>query len=194
MKLSTKDKLIVAAKALFWKFGVKKVTVEEICEEAKLSKMTFYRNFKNKTEIIVAVLDKFVEKNLKKSRDIMYCDRSFMEKIEGLIALKLENMKGTSFEFIKEIATQEDNDLIVYLSTFKQSMQKEMFEWYATAQKNGDIRADIDLRMLDYYSNAITKMSGDEYLLQIHGSPENVVKELITFFFYGISASKNQKN
>ena len=37
-------------KELFWKYGTKRVTVEEICREAGVSKMTYYKFFKNKNE------------------------------------------------------------------------------------------------------------------------------------------------
>ena len=43
---SAKSKLIVeTATDLFMRYGVKRVTVEEICQTAKISKMTFYKYF-----------------------------------------------------------------------------------------------------------------------------------------------------
>ncbi|NHZ86061.1 MAG: TetR family transcriptional regulator, partial [Planctomycetia bacterium] len=53
--------IIDSATDLFVKFGVKRVTVEEICQSAEVSKMTFYKYFNNKTElaecIIFSILD-----------------------------------------------------------------------------------------------------------------------------------------
>ena len=51
-----------SAKTLFWKYGMARVTVEEICREAGVSKMTFYRNFKNKNEVAKQVLIHLAEK------------------------------------------------------------------------------------------------------------------------------------
>ena len=48
--------LVKQARELFWKHGIKRITVEEICSEAGISKMTFYRNFKNKVEIAERVV------------------------------------------------------------------------------------------------------------------------------------------
>ncbi|MBL0024612.1 MAG: helix-turn-helix transcriptional regulator [Saprospiraceae bacterium] len=45
-------KIITTAKKLFWKHGSSRVTIEELCREAGVSKMTFYRHFNNKNEII----------------------------------------------------------------------------------------------------------------------------------------------
>ena len=59
---SNKSQLIVeTATDLFMRYGVKRVTVEEICQTAKISKMTFYKYFKNKKvlaeHIIYSILD-----------------------------------------------------------------------------------------------------------------------------------------
>ncbi|MCJ7802330.1 MAG: TetR/AcrR family transcriptional regulator, partial [Candidatus Marinimicrobia bacterium] len=49
---SPKFKQIVeTANDLFMRFGVKRITIEEICKTAKVSKMTFYKFFKNKIEL-----------------------------------------------------------------------------------------------------------------------------------------------
>ncbi len=57
VKKNTETKLTEAGRSLFWKFGFTKVTVEEICQSAGVSKMTFYRYFENKTELAKRILD-----------------------------------------------------------------------------------------------------------------------------------------
>lgn len=46
---SKQRELIETAAQLFFKHGFKRVTVEEICRTAKVSKVTFYRYFAAKT-------------------------------------------------------------------------------------------------------------------------------------------------
>ena len=48
--------IIATSKELFWKFGIKRVTVEEICSQAHVSKMTFYKFFPNKIELAKIIL------------------------------------------------------------------------------------------------------------------------------------------
>jgi len=38
------NQIIDTSKKLFWKYGIKRVTIEEICREAGVSKMTFYKH------------------------------------------------------------------------------------------------------------------------------------------------------
>ncbi|RKY44359.1 MAG: TetR/AcrR family transcriptional regulator, partial [Candidatus Neomarinimicrobiota bacterium] len=37
------DKIVETGKKLFYRYGIKKVSVEEICKEAGVSKATFYK-------------------------------------------------------------------------------------------------------------------------------------------------------
>jgi AcrR family transcriptional regulator len=43
--------ILDSARSLFWKHGIRRITIEEICEKAGVSKMTCYKYFSNKTAI-----------------------------------------------------------------------------------------------------------------------------------------------
>ena len=45
-----REQILKTGKELFWKFGFKRVTIEEICKEAGISKMTYYKYFTNKMD------------------------------------------------------------------------------------------------------------------------------------------------
>jgi AcrR family transcriptional regulator len=51
---------------LFQRFGIKRVTIEEICQTANVSKMTFYKYFKNKNELVRFIWEKGVEQAVEK--------------------------------------------------------------------------------------------------------------------------------
>ena len=72
MKPTKSKKLILkAAKKLFFESGLNKVTIEEICAESSVSKMTFYRNFKNKEEIARSILESVFEESNTQYKSIM---------------------------------------------------------------------------------------------------------------------------
>ena len=73
--------ILNAAYTLFWKYGIGKVTVEEICTKAEISKMTFYRCFENKNHVARKVLVQIMEKGVLDYRRIMDTDLPFNEKI-----------------------------------------------------------------------------------------------------------------
>jgi AcrR family transcriptional regulator len=54
--------ILKAGREFFWKYGFRKVTVDEICKAAGVSKMTFYRYFKDKATLAKTIFDNEVEK------------------------------------------------------------------------------------------------------------------------------------
>ena len=63
--------IIETARDLFMRYGIKRVTVEEICKTAGVSKMTFYKHFKNKLDLALFILNKEFEKGISRYKRIM---------------------------------------------------------------------------------------------------------------------------
>ena len=53
---SKENYLLIPAFNLFKKFRFSRVTIKEICAEANLSKMTYYKHFHNKDELVVKLI------------------------------------------------------------------------------------------------------------------------------------------
>lgn len=51
-----KEKIIRQAKQMFWDYGLKRVSIDDICNELHISKKTFYTVFKTKNELIEEIL------------------------------------------------------------------------------------------------------------------------------------------
>ena len=65
-----REQLLTTASDLFWKYGMKRVPIEEICKEANVSKMTFYKYFKNKNDLAKTIIDKMHEDAIQKYRSL----------------------------------------------------------------------------------------------------------------------------
>ena len=101
-------------KELFWKYGVKRVTIEEICREAGVSKMTFYKFFPNKIELARTIFEGVFEKSLKRFKDTISSDMSFQDKVKEMIAMKMEGSKDISVEFLNDIYKNPELGLLAY--------------------------------------------------------------------------------
>ena len=54
------EQLLQTAAGLFRQHGIRRVSVEEICRRAGISKATFYKHYANRGELAVAVFDQLV--------------------------------------------------------------------------------------------------------------------------------------
>ena len=55
--METKDKILKAARELFFKYGIKSITMDDIAKHIAISKKTIYQFFANKDELITAMTD-----------------------------------------------------------------------------------------------------------------------------------------
>ena len=58
---------------------------------------------------------------------------------------------------------------------------------YRNAQLKGQIRKDLNISFIPYYSNRIIEMMKDPELLKVYGgNMHDLIRELTALFFYGI--------
>jgi AcrR family transcriptional regulator len=185
--LSTKkDHIVKAAKELFWKYGIKRVTIEEICQLANVSKMTYYKYFLNKTDLVKHIFEMVTIEGMEKYRSVMDSNIPFNEKVLKSIELKIEQTNNISKEFYNELMNSDDKE-IKQMITGKISENIAMIlNDYKLAQKKGEIRKDIKPEFILYFINHMMEMGQDERLSMIYATPQEMILELTNFFFYGI--------
>ena len=101
-------RLVETAKALFFKHGVKRVTVEEICEKAHVSKVTFYKFFSNKDAIVRRIRDDLMSVGFSKFDEIGEMDIPYTEKIDLMTKWRVEYFSQMRSEVIEDIFSFEE--------------------------------------------------------------------------------------
>ena len=178
--------ILIVAKELFWKYGFKRVTIEEVCREANVSKMTFYKHFKNKMELIKYLLNHIYDKAIKQYRNIMDSDIPFYEKVKKTLDLKMEQSKNISNEFMNDYIRHADPEMVKFLNQKMDENLQMIVNDYIQAQKKGDIRKDIKPEFILYILNHLQEIVKDEQLEKIYDNPQDIIMEFTNFFFYGI--------
>ena len=95
--------LLTKGRELFWKYGIRRVTVEEICKEAGMSKMTFYKFFPNKIELAKTILTQIMESALEEFQALVMSNMPFHDKVQKIFVMKLKGTMGISAEFLNDI-------------------------------------------------------------------------------------------
>ncbi|MBW1710440.1 MAG: TetR/AcrR family transcriptional regulator [Deltaproteobacteria bacterium] len=102
-KAKKKIQIIETAEDLFTKHGMKRITVEEICQKAGVSKMTFYKYFSNKVELAKYIWRMWLEEGIKEVDRIDEMNVPFPEKLEMILKYKLEFASNWNPDFLAEL-------------------------------------------------------------------------------------------
>lgn len=179
-------KITGTARNLFWKHGIHRITVEEICREAGVSKMTFYKYFPNKTELVRYIITRISDDVMQKYRDIMDSGLPFREKMSRMIQLKLESTRDISQEFINDIYKNGSPELLSFIQERVQEAFNMMTEYFSKAQKNKEIRQDINLGFIMFMFNEMVGMTTNEKLTRLYPNTQAMILEILKFFIYGV--------
>ncbi len=178
---------MTAARKLFFRYGIRKVTVEEICAEANVSKMTFYKFFPNKTKLAETMLTEIFDENERVFRELMDADMPFSEKMEILVQRKLDTGKDAGMQFIAELYQTSDSEIATYLRANIRERMKNTLKEFAKAQEKGWMRKDIKPELLMIIFDKMQEIAGDERILKAYDNVEDMTREIANFFIYGIS-------
>jgi AcrR family transcriptional regulator len=186
MENPKKQQIVDTAKDLFWKFGFRRVTIEEVCSKTGVSKMTFYKHFSNKDELVKYIIDLITGNAMKKYREIMDSDDPFPVKAEKSILLKMESSHEMSQEFFDDFHKNASPELREHFNKLVHANIQTLLNDYVEAQKKGDIRKDINPQFILYFFDKIFEICKDENLMKIYKKPQDLIAEVTKFFFYGI--------
>jgi AcrR family transcriptional regulator len=177
-KFSKKQQqLEVTAENLFNQHGIKRVTIEEICRKASVSKMTFYKYFDNKMGLVKHIWDNWIEEGFKKLDEINAMDISFPEKIERMFEWKRAFTSKMSIEFIEDF---------LHIEGGVEKIRGRFFQFIIESQKKGDIRPEVRPEFIMAVLDKLYELARDESLMKKYPHFIEFNRELKDFLWYGL--------
>jgi AcrR family transcriptional regulator len=178
--------LIKTGRELLFKHGAKRITVEEICEKSSVSKVTFYKYFHNKDDLVMKILEDWVDLGIQEFCAIRDENIPFIEKIAKLIRLKLETAQVYSHEFIDEVMGANENLKEFYQQVTQESMEL-VLEFFSKARNEGLFRKSVPPEFYVYLIEHFSDMMNDNRLKMIMPDPHDRFQELMNIFFLGFN-------
>ena len=180
-----KTQIVQAADQLFKKFGIKKVTVEEICQEAGASKMTFYKYFKNKIELVKCLWQQMTDDSMQKLDELDRRDIPFTEKIKIMLKMKEEATSQMGNQYIHDYLNMIPDLQSFYNKIFGEVMVKFM-DMIRRAQEKGEVRKSMRPEFFLVVVQKLMELAKDEQLASIYSDYTEFALEVNNFLYYGI--------
>lgn len=181
------DDIMASARDLFWKHGFRRVSIEEICQKADVSKMTFYKHFPNKTELAKTIFNDVILEAEQRFSQIMKEDIPGAEKMKKIIQLKIEGTNDISQEFLQDFYSGTVPELQAYVAERTHKTWDNVINDFKVAQKAGIIRKDFKLEFLVKVQNKLIELMDDESLASLYDSRQDLILEFTNLILYGIA-------
>ncbi len=177
--------LIDTAQGLFIRHGIKRVTIEEICQKANVSKVTFYKFYRNKDDITLKVLDELIEANLLLFKKIMNADIPYSEKFRQIFDLKMQKNREYGPHFLQDLFGGSE-EILAFITKKRAEnifLTRQLLE---EGQEAGEIAPELTLELFLYYGELLTEAIDDKRLKALMPDIQNRAEEVTRFFMYGI--------
>ncbi len=178
-------RILDTAQELFSRHGFKRVTVEEICRQADASKMTFYKYYSNKIDLIKRIFNRWFDEGYARLDEIDAMPISFPEKLGLIVKWKLELVEKFSSQFMDEYL-QPNQELGEFLQTLSVKSYGRFSAWVVEAQQRGDIRPDVRPEFLLLMMEKLQELIRDPRLKKLYPDYVDLAREVNNYFFYGI--------
>ncbi|MHB8129299.1 MAG: TetR/AcrR family transcriptional regulator [Mobilitalea sp.] len=158
--LNRKDRLILTSIEIIDELGIQKLTTREIAKRQEISEATLFRHYKNKNELLIAVLDYFsqFDSDILQSTNLYEQDpikalkffiRSYAEYYENYPAI-------TSILHLLDVFRYEP-DLTAKVKEIQTSRITMLQQLVVNAQNAGDISKDTNSEMIAVMISGFTK-------------------------------------
>jgi AcrR family transcriptional regulator len=192
--MSQTERIVSGSEELFLKAGIKSVTMDDIAAHLGMSKKTIYQFFKDKNELVFAL----VKKKLKDDEDQMEAIISQ----SGNVIEEMINMMKCSEDIFSRINPIVIHDLQKYhpeawkqFQDFKSGVLVHTLEMLLNKGiKQGYIRPDIDVKILARMRVAQVEMGFNASLFPVaEFSIWKVQYQMLEHFNYGVCTLKGYK-
>ncbi|CAN5287062.1 TetR/AcrR family transcriptional regulator [soil metagenome] len=192
--MDNKERILAAAFELFFKYGIKSVTMDDIAKHLSMSKKTIYLTFRDKDEVVHTLLQNSLLKD--------ECDfKDIAEKTENVVAEVFEMMKKMT-EIFNTINPNIFYDLRKYhpkswqlFNDFKSGFILSMVESsLEKGKQDGLVRPDVNSRIMGRLRGEEIEMGFNPLIFPPDKFKVLEVQiALVEHFLYGICTLKGHK-
>lgn len=186
-KEQSKESIRKAAGELFDKFGVGKVSINDIARKAGVSQATIYNNFGSKDGLIQDYFQIRANRFFERFREISKANKPYAEKLEDIIQYEIEMNESDPGYSDVEIM---NNPQFKQLSDSLLEQVRELFlEFIKEGKKQGYLNPDISDEAMEAYIEI--------FLQGINANPElharahhdrKLFHDLLLIMLYGLKA------
>lgn len=192
--MSQETQILLKAKELFFKIGVKSITMDDLSKELGISKKTLYNFVENKSDLVNKTLILHFQEEKELTLEMIYHSKNAIDEVISMAKHGLKqfrNMHPSSIYDIKKYYPKAWNIIEQYKSDFiynciKQNLSKGKLEGFYRTDLNGDVIAKLYINSIDFIVNP-HNFPATEYNFP------DLYKEFIAYHIEGIVSEKGSQ-
>ena len=143
-----KQKIIEEAERLFWKYGVRSVTLDDIAKRLGISKKTIYQHFADKEEIICQVITQHFNGTKNEAECELIGAHNPVEEVLRMSEVVRKHANGVNTSLFFDIQRHYPKAWTIYKQFKEEYILASIRDNLQRGLEQGLYRADIDLEIM----------------------------------------------
>lgn len=189
----TEERVLEKAEELFFQYGIRSITMDDIARALSISKKTIYQHFKDKDEIVFRVSQRIFAKERQLMNDLHKRSENVIHEMALISKYVREHVAKVNPSALSDLQKFYKNAWEVFL-TFKQEELELIEDTIKKGMAEGFFRADINPRVLAIFRLETVELIFNQHLFpRERFDPQEVQMQLFDQFIYGMLTEKGRK-
>ncbi|NLH48428.1 MAG: TetR/AcrR family transcriptional regulator [Myxococcales bacterium] len=189
----TRLRIITYAHRIFLERGFRKITVEELCAGMALSKRTFYKYFKNRDDLVLAILQEVVRTRFSK----VFFNLNSDQPVRQVILRHFQLLQEEAFQNISLVFLSDVQDLMPELWEFIDQVRAQVAlglgRLIERGQREGAIRREIDPEVFGKIIEAfLLRVADPRYVMTLGLNLQQVAGTMRELIMHGVMVPEEE--
>jgi len=181
----SRELVVAEAKRLFYQHGFRRVTMDEIAVNLRMSKKTLYGLFPSKEDLVRAVVFSIMLPKMTRMKELMQGAGTVADFFVGAIEVFHTLSHEVSEPMIADMRMMPD--LWREIEKRRLEVLSHIGEVIERGKKTGEVRADLNVDLfLRIFMLVINRIGNPAMLLELNMKPSELAGQLFGIFFHGI--------
>ena len=192
MTASKQQTIADTARRLFREHGFSAVSVGEICAEAAVSRVTFYKYYSGKNALLQEIVTEQKNRVRAEFENLLARQCSLREAAEAVFALQKQSFEELySAAFLRDIEENTDLELERFFHELNEEKYAFMRGFFHTLQQRRLIQPDLPVELIDLFIRQADILMRHPQLAALYAAaPQKLPQDVLGLLLHGLAGEE----
>lgn len=186
--IDTKQEILNTTRALFMRYGIKSVTMDDIARELGISKKTLYQSFENKLDLIEKTFEEHVKDEINLMEEVKNSARDSIDEILKIARYVIQMLRKTSPTVMYDLEKYYRRTWLEVKQLHSRHIYNYIVDNIHRGIAKGLYRSEINPKLIARIYVANT--SGQLEINPLETNLEEMVREYTIYHIHGIATPR----
>lgn len=190
----TYEKILEGAEALFMKYGIRSVTMDDIARHLAVSKKTLYQHFADKDELVYKMSETFLERAFHQYDEIARSSKNSVEELSKISVCMKHDMEQMNPSMLFDLQKYHSKAWNLWNEHKRKVISESVMRNIRKGIEDGYFRPEVNPEILAVIRIALIENAFDgEVFPRERFSLVDVQSQLFDLFVHGLCTEKGKK-